>query len=239
MIHTLPFPERAAEIKRFVRKHHYTRRCPGVWTIAYAITNADGKVQAVAMYGPAPYPTVARAFCRRAEDIPHHIWQHRMVGTGITEKQLDQLIQHANCDLERRGYWWIHTLTDPVQKVVTRSILRLEAHGYTGEVYHRTGALFLGGAGKRAIEGYLIDGKPHHIRQGAVTLTLKNVHDLYPNSNIRVIRGNAKQRWAYVLGNAAERAERTLLMKYHAQVWEPIRQPRLLHNNWKGLIPVG
>jgi hypothetical protein len=229
---TLPFPERSAEIKRFVRKHHYTRRCPGVWTVAYAITNSNDKIQAVLMYGPAPYPSVARAFCRRAADEPRHIWQHRMVGRGISEGQLDHLIEYANADLAKRGYWWVHTLTDPVEKVVTGGLLRLETRGFTGEVYHRTGATFLGGAGSRRIEGYLIDGKPVHIRQGAVTLSLSNVRDMFPDArSIRVIRGNAKQRWAYVLGNSRERAERTLLMKYQPQAWEPIRQPRLLHRH--------
>lgn len=225
----LTYPERVNEIKRFVRKHHYTRRCPGVWTRAYAIANAQNRIQAVLMYGPAPYPTVARAFCRRTEDQPQHIWQHRMVAAGISAKELDALIDFAHLDLLNRGYWWVHTLTDPVEKVINGGLLRLETKGYTGDVYHRTGALYLGTSGTTRIEAYLIDGHPVHVRQGAITLTLTNVHTVYPEAkSIRVIRGNVKHRWAYILAhNERERADRVLLMKYHQQEWEPLRQPRL------------
>lgn len=228
---TLPFPERREEIKRFVRKHHYSRRCPGVWSVGYALLNSQGRIQAVTMYGPAPYPTVARAFCRDKTHIGHHIWQSRMVGAGISAHDLDNLLGYAHADLLTRGYWWVHTLTDPVAKVIDNAAIRLLAKGYTGEVYHRNGWFYLGQAGSRKIEGFLIDGQPIHIRQGAVTLTLSNIRDHYPDAHIRVIRGNAKQRWAYVLAESSrERAERTLLMRYQPQPWTPIRQPRLLVN---------
>ena len=61
---TLPFPERRDEVQSFVKRHHYSRRCPGVWSVAYGLANQRGQLQAVLIYGPAPYPSVARAFVR-------------------------------------------------------------------------------------------------------------------------------------------------------------------------------
>src|SRR5436190_21466343 len=57
---TLTFPARREEIIRFCKRHHYTHRAPGVWSVAYAVENGRGKIQAVAVYGPPPYPSVTR-----------------------------------------------------------------------------------------------------------------------------------------------------------------------------------
>jgi hypothetical protein len=235
---TLPFPERRQEIMSFVRKHHYTRRCPGVWQVAYAIENRGGGIQSVAVYGPPPYPSVVRAFVRDQSHAGRVAWQARMVGAGITAAQLDELIRHANRDLQGRGFWWVLTLTDPRARVIEGGLLKYLTPGYTGEVYHRNGFLYLGVAGGRNREGWLIDGRMVHIRQGAVTLTRRNIHQLYPQArSFREVWGEAKQRWAYVLGNAAERAQRILLMRYHVQDWEPQRRPRLLARLKGGLWP--
>jgi hypothetical protein len=226
---TLPYPQRKADIIRFVKRHHYSRRCPGVWSSAYAIER-NGKLVGVTVYGPAPYPSVAKAFCRRAEDIPRHAWQARMVGAGISARELDELIAFGHHDLRERGYWWIHTLTDPKASVIEGGLLRLICPGFTGEVYHRNAYRYLGWAGRPCLSGFLIDGLPVHIRQGSVTLTHSNVESHYPQANsIRPLYTDAKQRWAYILADTPRQAaERVLLMAYHPQVWEPMHQPRLL-----------
>ncbi len=229
---TLPYPQRRDEIQRFVRKHHYTRRCAGVWSIAFAIENERSVIQAVAMYGPPPYPTITRAFVRCPEHASKLIWQTRLVGAGISSADVDRLIEHANIELLKRGYWWVLTLSDPTERVVDDALMKLLQRGFNGEVYQRTGAQYLGVAGKPKREGWLIDGKPYHIRQGAVTLSANNVREHFPEAqSFREIKGGAKQRWVYVLANnALERAERVLLMKYHVQPYEVLRQPRLLVN---------
>jgi hypothetical protein len=235
----LPFPERRQEIMSFVKRHHYTRRCPGVWQVAYAIQNQGGGIQAVVVYGPPPYPSVARAFCRRAEDTGRVAWQARMVGAGITAAQLDELIRFANRDLQGRGLWWVLTLTDPRAHVIDKGLLKYLNPGYTGEVYHRNGFLYLGIAGGRGRAGWLIDGRMVHIRQGSRTLSRRNIHQLYPKArSVREVLGEAKQRWVYVLGTTSERAQRILLMRYHVRAWEPQRQPRLLARLKGGLWPI-
>jgi hypothetical protein len=234
----LPYTRYKAEIIRFVKKHHYTRRCTSVWSHAYGILNEHGRIQAVAVYGPAPYPNVARAFVRDQAHTDKHIWQSRMVGAGISADELNALIEFANTNLLAKGYWWVHTLTDPVSKVIDTP-MNLFCKGYTGEVYHRTGALYLGTSGSKRLTEFLVDGKPIHVRQGAITLTLSNIHTHYPNSHIRPIYGNHKQRWAYVLANTPrERAERILLMAYHAQPYQPMRQPLLLSELLRLIIQV-
>lgn len=234
---TLPYPERRDEIIRRVKRSHYSRRCPGVWTVAHAIER-HGKIVAVTVYGPAPYPTVARAFCRDQAHTDRMAWQSRMAGAGVTSGELDTLIQYANTDLMERGYWWIHTLTDPFQQKIEGSVLRLVQRGYTGEVYHRNGFKYLGWSGSKKLMGFMIDGTPIHIRQGRVTLTRSNVRDHYPDARqIRALYGQPKQRWAYVLGNTpAEIAQRTLLMAYQPQRWEATRQPRLLSKLIRGIL---
>lgn len=229
----LPVSERRADVLDFIRRHHYTRRAPGVWTVAYGLENRRGKLCAVAVYGPPPYPSIARAFVRCPEHAPKMIWQARMVGAGISAADLDGLLNDANADLLQRGYWWVHTLTDHVEKVIDGT--NLFQRGYTGNVYHRNGWLFLGQSGSHKLEGFLIDGTPVHIRQGANTLTLTNVRGHYPEAkDIRPLHGNAKQRWAYVLASTErERAERALLMAYHVQPYEPMTQPRLLTKGMK------
>lgn len=233
---TLPYPQRRDEIIRRVKRSHYSRRCPGVWTVTYAIEKR-GKIVAVAMYGPAPYPTVARAFCRDETHIPRMAWQSRMAGAGVTAGELDMLVQYANADLLKRGYWWVHTLTDPYEQTIDGALLRLVQRGYTGEVYHRNGFKYLGWSGAKKLMGFLIDGKPVHNRQGRVTLTRSNVYDHYPDAkNIRPLYGQPKQRWAAVLGDTPQQiAERTLLMAYQPQVWQAARQPRLLIELWRQL----
>jgi hypothetical protein len=229
MILKLPYTEYRSEIIRFVKKHHYTRRCTGLWSDAYGILNDAGKLQAVVIYGPAPYPSVARSFVRDQAHINKHIWQSRMVGAGISAEQLDCLIAFAHADLLARGYWWVHTLTDPTEYVID-SPMRIIAKGYTGEVYSRTGALYLGMTKERKLSSFMVDNQHHHVRQGAVTLTLSNVRQHFPDAkSIRAIYTNPKQRWAYVLAETPrERAERTLLMAYHVKPYEMLRQPRLL-----------
>jgi hypothetical protein len=86
----LNYPARRDEIIRFVKKHHSTRRCPGVWSVAYALENERGRLQAATLYGPPPYPSVARAFVRDPTHIQHLAWQARMVGAGISAAQLDR-----------------------------------------------------------------------------------------------------------------------------------------------------
>jgi hypothetical protein len=229
---TLPYPLRRDEIRNFVMRHHYTRRCPAVWTVAYAIQNPAGKIQAVAIYSPPPYPSVTRAFVRCPEHESHLIWQTRMVGVGISTQQLDELLTFARADLLRRDYWWTLTLTDPTAACIDNALLRLTQPGFTGRVYNRNGWLYLGTAGSRKLTGFLIDGQSVHIRQNRITLTLSNVQTHYPDAkNIRALYGGIKHRFADVLAyTSRERAERILLMKYQPQVYEVLRQPRLL---WK------
>jgi len=213
---------------RFVRKHHYTRRCPGVWSVAYALANAGGKLQAVAMYGPPPYPSIARAFCCDPDHVKHLTWQTRMVGAGISSAALDELLAKANRSLTQRGFWWVLTLTDPRAHVIEGGVLRLISPGYTGEAYARNGFRYIGQSGRQQRLGWLIDGQPVHCRQGPITLTQANVHQHYPQArSVRELHGGVKDRWVYVLGNTRERAERVLLMAYHVQDWRPITQPRL------------
>jgi hypothetical protein len=229
MITTLDYRANRAEIIRFVKKHHYTHRCTGVWSNAYGILNETGKIQAVVIYGPAPYPNVARSFVRDQAHTGRHIWQSRMVGAGISAEQLDSLIAFAHADLLSKGYWWVHTLTDPTEYVIDAAF-SLFSKGYTGEVYSRTGALYLGIAGGRKLSSFMVDGEHVHVRQGANTLTLSNVRQHYPEAkSVRAIYGTHKQRWAYVLADTPrERAERILLMAYRVQPYEMLRQPRLL-----------
>lgn len=229
---TLPYPQRRGEIIKFVKKHHYSRRCPGVYSVAYAIENSRGAIQAVAVYGPPPYPNIARAFVRCPEHTPKVTWQTRLVGAGITGDDLDQLLSYANADLLTRGFWWVTTLTDPVSKVIDGALMKLLMKGYAGEVYQRNHWLYLGTSGAKKLEGFVIDGQPVHVRQGATTLTLANVRDHFPRaSNIRTIYGNQKQRWASILAATdREYADRLLLMKYRVQPYEQVIQPRLLWN---------
>jgi len=230
----LPYPRRRAEIITFVKKHHYTRRSPGVWTVAYGIENKRGLLQAVIMCGPPPYPSIARAFCRDPLHTPHLIWQTRMVGAGVTRAQLNDLLLFAAHDLTERGYWWQTTLTDPTSRCVDGALLRLTQRGYTGEVYARNGWHYLGVSGGKNLQGFLIDGTSIHIRQGKTTLTFSNVRDHYPDAKvIRPLHGGAKSRWAQVFGNEQERAQRVLLMKYHVQPPELMTQPRLLTRRCK------
>lgn len=227
--------DRRAEVITFVKKHHYTRRAPGVWTVAYGVENKRGKLQAVIMYGPPPYPSIARAFCRDVAHAPRLIWQTRMVGAGISRQQLDDLLAFAAHDLAERGYWWQTTLTDPTSRTIDGALMTLTQKGYTGDVYTRNEWLYLGTANsRRKLEGFLIDGRPLHIRQGAITLTLANVRQHYPDARtIRPLHGGVKSRWAYVFGNEAERAERILLMRYHVQPIEVLTQPRLFVQRWQ------
>lgn len=225
----LPYPERKDDILRGTRKHHYSRKCAGVWQFSYCILNKKGKIQAAIIYGQAPFPTIARAFCRRSDDIPKHIWIQRMWGAGISRTQLDNLINFSHKCLQDRGFWWVHTLTNPHAYVIDGA-MRLRSDGYTGMTYHRNNYLYLGWAGRKALSGFLIDGRPHHIRQGKITLTMSNVHDHFPNAtSIRPLHDKKKQRWAYIFASTPEqRQQRLLLMKYHQQLYEPLRQPRLL-----------
>ena len=89
---TLPFPERREEILAFVKRHHYSRRCPGVWSVAYGLANRRGQLQAVLVYGPAPYPSVARAFVRDPVYASRVAWQARMIAAGICSADLDALL---------------------------------------------------------------------------------------------------------------------------------------------------
>ena len=103
---TLPYPQNRKEIADFVRRHHYSKRCPGVWKISYAIRNPKSqKIQAVLVYGPAPYPSMARSLVRGVEEYAGRvIWQARMVGAGIWAGELDELIAYANLDPQRKRF---------------------------------------------------------------------------------------------------------------------------------------
>ena len=227
---TLPYPERRDDIRAFCHHHHASRTSPGVWKMSYVITNARGRICGLTMIGNPPYPSVSRSFVREPSDIPRLSWQCRMTGAGISCSDLDELLAYSNRDLLDRGFYWLLTLTDPVMSVVDHAAWRLASPGYTGEVYHRNGFKFIGTTRKTQIGGWLIDGIPYHPRQGRITLTKSNVRDHFPNAReIRALEGTAKTRWVYILGQTpAERAERTLLMRYHVQPWENMTQPRLL-----------
>ena len=226
---TLGGRERRDEVRAFVRKHHYSRSCPGVWSVAYALENARGKLQAVLLYGEPPYPSVKAAFVRDPALRPRVAWQARMVAAGITVAELDALIGYANRDLERRGFWWVYTLTEPTAHVVESTLARIICPGFTGEVYHRNQFMFLGHTGRAPLRAWRIDGVLKHPRQGPVTLTRANVHQHFPTARTcEPIYGHAKQRWAYVLGDARERAQRVLLICFRPQPWEAAVQPRLL-----------
>ena len=225
----LPYPQRRDDLIRAAKRHHYTRRCPGVWSHAFAITNSHDKIKAAIIIGPAPYPTVARAFCRRAEDIPHHAWVSRMFSAGTSSQEIDALIHFSHKKLLELGYWWVHSLVNPYAYTITAP-LRLQSKGFSGAVYDRHDYLYLGWAGRKCTVGYLVDGIQFHIRQGRTTLTQSNVHEYFPDANhIRPIAGHPKQRWAKILANTPqEYQQRLLLMTYQSQAFEPQRQSRLL-----------
>ena len=224
-----PYPHRKDEIIRHVKRHHDTRRCSGVWSHSYIVTNHRNKIQAARLVDPAPYPTVVRAFCRREEDYTRHAWVARMSSAGITSQQIDDLIQYAHKHLQSLGKYWVHTLSD-YHAYSIASHLRLRSKGYTGEVYYRNQYHYLGTAGRRCTIGFTVDGIPHHIRQGKVTLSDKNVHAYFPDAReIRAIKGHPKRRWVAILADTPEQyQQRLLLMKYRPQPYTPSRQPLLL-----------
>jgi hypothetical protein len=152
-----------------------------------------------------------------------------MVGAGISRQQLDELLQFAAADLAARGFWWSLTLTDPTSRAID-ALIPLTSPGYTGAVYARNGWHYLGNTnGRHKLEGFVVDGQPVHIRQGAVTLTLSNVREHYPEARtIRALYGGVKSRWVYIFGDDLERAERVLLMRYRVQAVNAQTQPRLL-----------
>lgn len=228
---TFNYPKAKSEIMAFVRAHHYTRRSPGVWSSAHVALNERGKIQAVCLNGQAPYPSVARRFVKCQEHAGYVSWQARMIAQGISAGQLDALLQYSNQDLYQRGYFWNYTMTETSAWLIDGLQFRLLSPGYTGQTYTRAGFHFLGFTeASRSISTWIIDGVPVHSRQGSITITRQNVHTLYPYAkSVRHIRTGAKARFACVLAaTERERAERTLLMNFHPQPWEPLRQPRLL-----------
>jgi hypothetical protein len=225
----LPYPQRKDEILTFVRKHHGSRRSPSVWTIAYALENGRGKIQAVLMYGPPPYPSVTRGFVRCPEHARRLIWQARMVAAGITAAELDAALQFANRHLAGLGYWWVLTLTEATARAFDGLLARVQQRAFTGQVYDRNGFMFCGYAAGGKVEGFVIDGVFRHIRQGRVTLSQRNVREHFPEAGqVRPVRSPDRARWVAVLGDAKQQAVRVLLMRYDRQAWEPARQPRLL-----------
>jgi|SRR5579859_2496059 len=232
--------ERREEVLRFVRKHHYSRACPGVWSLAYVLENTRGRLQAVALIGEPPYPSVKAAFVRDPALQPRVAWQARMVAAGVTAGELDALIQFANCDLAERGYWWLYTLSEPTAQVVDGALRRILCPGFTGEIYARNHFDYLGHTDRAPVRAWRIDGRLLHPRQGPVTLTRGNVHEHFPEArSCEPIYGHAKQRWAAVLGSPKERAARVLLMRFKPQPWEPAVQPRLLARLMRGVWQKG
>jgi len=227
--HILKYPEDREEIIRFVKRKHYSRACPGVWQFVISMKNERGKIQAVLMYGQAPYPTVSRSFVCDPDHIKHHIWQARMVAAGITSAELDSLIELANDYLYENNFWWVHTLTSYTESRID-SAMRLVCKGFTGHVYQRTGAKYLGLAGRKALQGFLIDGRPVHKRQGKINLNKANIREHYPDAqDIRFLYTNKKQRWCYILAKTdAEYEYRRACMSYTIQAYQPLRQPLLL-----------
>lgn len=230
MLLACPYPQRSEEIKAFIRKHHYTHRCPGVYQLAHVIENHRHKICAAMLWGKAPYASIVQAFLHAPERYQSHlIFQQRMIGKGISRQELHELMRFALTDLECRDYWWALTYTDPTASTIAGTLI--SSPGYTGETYFKTNWQYLGmTAANRHITGYIIDGQFQHCRRGAVTYTLSNIHDHFPNAKvIRVIREGAKQRWTYLFARTEqERAQRILLMKYRIQSYEPYHQPRLL-----------
>ena len=198
--------------------------------MAYALANRRGHLQAILIYGPAPYPSLAKAFVRRPEDAPRVAWQARMIAAGISVSDLDALLSHAQSDLLSRNFWWQYTLTEPQAWVVDGALVRLLCPGFAGTTYFRNGWHYLGATKPSSKELFIVDGKPVHIRQNDHTLTAGNVRAYYPDAReIRPVMSRAKDRWAQVLAHSeAERAERALLMKFHPLPWTPAIQPRLL-----------
>lgn len=230
------YPAHVEEIKKFIKKHHYSRCCPGVWSICYLLTDKySNKIKAVNMFGPPPYPSIASAFTVDAYH-KHLAWQMRMVGQNTSIKELDWFIKFALQDLKERGFWWVLTLTDPNAWLIDGFINNkaINCKGFSGECYHRNQFLYLGktkDTGKKgAIAGFILDNRTFlHTRQGAVTLTQSNIKDYYPNArNIRIVRAKAKDRWVYVLADSLlERSQRIALMKYRPLEWVGATQPRL------------
>ncbi len=230
---TLRFPERSAEVIAFVKRHHYIRSAASVYQVAYAWENDRGRLQAVHVVAQPPYPSVARAFVRDRQYAPRVAYQSRLVGAGISKAELDELLNYSAEDLYRQGFYWLYALADPISWVidnVATRVRRIVCRGFTGDVYQRTGFLFLGYTEKPAAEAFLVDGQLLHIRQGPVTLTRGNIREHYPQAReIRVIGGTPKMRWARVLAQTErERGERVLLMRYHPQPYAAAVQPRLL-----------
>jgi hypothetical protein len=154
-----------------------------------------------------------------------------MIAKGISSEQLDALLRYSNQDLYQRGYFWSYTMTDTNAWLIDGLRFKLLSPGFTGQTYIRGGFLFLGFTKpSHSIATWLIDGVPVHSRQGSITITKQNVHNLYPDAkSVRFVRTGAKARFAYVLAaNERERAQRVLLINFQPQPWKPLHQPRLL-----------
>ncbi len=157
----LSYPQRKDEVIAFVKKHHYSGRCPGVWKVSYAWLNDNDKIQAVAIYGPPPYPAIATHFTFPAY-VKKVAWQARMVGAGISAAQLDDLISFAGDDLYKRGFFWQLTMTDPTARMIDNLGTKLSSlvkKAFSGEVYQRNGWFYMGTTKQKTIEAFLIDNK--------------------------------------------------------------------------------
>ncbi len=227
---TLRFPDRCDEVLAFVRRHHYRRSAPSVYRTAFAWENDRGKLQAVNIVAEPPSPAVAPAFVRDAAYAPRLAYESRLVGAGISAADLDALLAHASAYLYEQGSYWTYTLCDSTSWVIDTLLNRILCRGFDGHVYDRNGYLFLGYSRASRVEAFVVDGRLLHARQGAKTLTLTNVRDLYPAARqIQLVGGTPKMRWARILAHTErERADRAMLMRYHPQPYIAAVQPRLL-----------
>lgn len=247
ILQEMPYPQRRDEIIAFTSRHHYSKTCPAVYTRAFTAINQNNKICACIVTGPAPSPTVARAFCKNEEHTRHHAWEARRTAQGLTQIQLDDLISFACHRLRYHNYRWLHTLVERTEYQVIGDSLQslVTCNGFSGISYARNNFEFLGYTKPRnGAVGFIINNHKFHVRQGSITLTTNNVLEFakqrFPNitdHNIRAFKGKQRARWARVLTNDPLEYRAWLnQINYKPVPYSPTVQPRLLIEIFTTLI---
>ncbi len=218
--------EEREAINLFLTRHN--KRGPGSKTgyVAYyaAVNEQDGRplidrIVAAAKICPLHTPQAARFFA--GDDWRHVYCLQRLAAYRAPENLLSQFLGWVlrECGKDPRIHF-VATYAD------AGTFDDRDGRPHTGRIYRITNGVYCGMSGG-GVEGYIVNGERHSMRQGPKTMTLTALRAM---ENVQVIRSPGMHRYCWAVGTPLAKAfrRRTLVRRMSSHVYIEAHQPRLL-----------
>src|SRR3990172_1077189 len=188
-------PEQKEAINLFLLRHNERGGGSNKGYVASFAAESGGKMVAAAKFCPLHTPQAAKFF---SKDWTHVYCLQRLAADHAPENLLSEFLGWCLREMGKDSkVWYVATYAD------TRTYDSRNGQPHNGGIYRATNAVYCGLTNGNRVEGFVLDGQRHSMRQGPRTTRLDQIP-----AGAKILRNRPQHRYCWPVGSPLQRVFR-------------------------------